>query len=173
MYIPCTTCLHILLAHPCYYYYLLSLQYAVLHILFNCTFCLIFYYFYTICNFFYFIFYFICFPYLYLCIFSCVFVTYNCTVHRADLTYISLLVIFCIIIYVTNTNLESLELYTTYFSHILIFISICTFHTCTYIIVYIIYCVFAFFFTLSICILFFIICVLSLSICCTVELLSL
>ncbi len=31
-------CLHILLAHPCLYYYLLSPRYAVLHILFNCTF---------------------------------------------------------------------------------------------------------------------------------------
>ncbi len=36
--LPCTTCLHILLAHPCLYYYLLSLQCAVLHILFYCTF---------------------------------------------------------------------------------------------------------------------------------------
>ncbi len=34
MYIPGTTCLHILLAHPCLYYYLLSAQYTVLHILF-------------------------------------------------------------------------------------------------------------------------------------------
>ncbi len=52
------------------------------------------------------IFYFI-FSYLYLCIFSCVYVTYNCTVHGVNLTYISLLFIFCIIVYVTNTNLES------------------------------------------------------------------
>ncbi len=50
------------------------------------------------------------FSYLYLCIFSCV-VTYNCTVHGADLTYISLLVIFCIIVHVTNTNLESWMVY--------------------------------------------------------------
>ncbi len=48
------------------------------------------------------------FSYLYLDIFSCVCVAYNCTVHGADLTYILLLVIFCIIMYVTNkTNLES------------------------------------------------------------------
>ncbi len=33
-----------------------------------------------------------------LCIFSCVCVTYNCTVHGADLTYISLLIMFCIIV---------------------------------------------------------------------------
>ncbi len=33
MYIPCTTCLHMLLAHSCLYYYLLSVQYTVLHII--------------------------------------------------------------------------------------------------------------------------------------------
>ncbi len=68
----------------------------------------------------YFIFYFIIFYFLfllfifytffsslYLCIFSCVYISYNFTVHGADLTYISLLIIFCIIVYVTNTNLES------------------------------------------------------------------
>ncbi len=45
MYIPGTTmfahsccCLHIPLAHPCLYYYLLSPQYTVLHILFHCKF---------------------------------------------------------------------------------------------------------------------------------------
>ncbi len=38
VYIPATTCLHIRLAHPCLYYYLLSPQYTVLHILFYCTF---------------------------------------------------------------------------------------------------------------------------------------
>ncbi len=47
------------------------------------------------------------FSYLYLCIFSCVCIPYTCTVHGADLTYISLLVILCIIVYVTNKNLES------------------------------------------------------------------
>ncbi len=53
-----------------------------------------------------FIFYFFnFFPYLYLCMFSCVCIWYNCTVHGADLTYMSLLVIFCIIVYVTNKNL--------------------------------------------------------------------
>ncbi len=65
---------------------LLSLQYTFLHILLFST------------SFFS--------PYLYLCIFSCVCISYNCTVHGADLTYISLLIIFCIIVYVTNTNLE-------------------------------------------------------------------
>ncbi len=44
------------------------------------------------------------FPYLYLCIFSYVWTSYNCTIHGADLTYISLLVIFCIIVYVTNNK---------------------------------------------------------------------
>ncbi len=38
VYIPGTTCLHIPLAHPCLYYYVLSPQYTVLHILFYCTF---------------------------------------------------------------------------------------------------------------------------------------
>ncbi len=38
VYIPGTTCLHIPLAHPCSYYYLLSPQYSVLHILFHCSF---------------------------------------------------------------------------------------------------------------------------------------
>ncbi len=45
VYIPGTTMfahsscgLHIPLAHPCLYYYLLSPQYTELHILFNCTF---------------------------------------------------------------------------------------------------------------------------------------
>ncbi len=38
VYIPGTTCLHIPLAHPRLYYYLLSSQYTVLHILFHCTF---------------------------------------------------------------------------------------------------------------------------------------
>ncbi len=38
----------------------------------------------------------------------CVCIPYNCTVHGADLTNISLLVIHCIIVYVTNKilNLE-------------------------------------------------------------------
>jgi len=34
VYIPGTTCLHIPLAYPCLYYYLLSPQYTVLHIYF-------------------------------------------------------------------------------------------------------------------------------------------
>ncbi len=88
MYIPCTTCLHILLAHSCLYYNLLSLRCTVLQMLF----CYSFFY---LCS--YFLFHF--FPYLYLCIFSCVCVPYNCTVHGAAVTYISLLVIFCIIVY--------------------------------------------------------------------------
>ncbi len=50
-----------------------------------------------------FLFFILFFPYL--CILSCVCNPYNCTVHGADLTYISLLVvIFCIIVYETNTK---------------------------------------------------------------------
>ncbi len=44
--------------------------------------------------------------------FSCVNVTCNCTVHGADLTYISLLVIFCIIVYVTNKKPWTLKVNT-------------------------------------------------------------
>ncbi len=69
-------------------------------------------------------------------------------------------------------------IYIIYSSHILIFsFQICTYQTCTHIIVYIIYCVFAILYIayLYICILFFYyLCpVLLLSFCCTVELLSL
>ncbi len=60
-------------------------------------------------SFFILIFYFIFLPYLYLCIFSCFCIPYKCTVHGADLTYISLLIIFCITVYVTNENHEYLE----------------------------------------------------------------
>ncbi len=83
---------------------LLCLQYTVLHII-----SLLHILFFSILLFLLFIFYFIFFPYLYLCRFTCVCISYNCTVHGADLTYISLLIIFCIIVYVTNTNLEFLE----------------------------------------------------------------
>ncbi len=97
IYIPCATCLHLLLTHSCLYYYLLRLQYTVLHIVFYCT-C---YYFLLLSLIFYFIFSIPIFMYILLCC-----VTYNCTLHGADLTYISLLVIFCIIVYVMNKNLE-------------------------------------------------------------------
>ncbi len=86
MYIPCTTCLHI----PAYSI-LLFIKYTVycpahcilLHIL---------------------LFFTSFFSYLYLFKFSCV--TYNRTVHGADLTYISLLLIFCIIMYAMNKILK-------------------------------------------------------------------
>ncbi len=97
MYIPWTTCLHIPLAHPCLHYYLLSLQYTVLRIILLHILSYILYVF-TL-----FIFY------TNIYVYSLVFVTYNCTVHGADLTYISLLVIFRIIMYVTNKNPESLN----------------------------------------------------------------
>ncbi len=88
VYIPSTTCLHIPLAHPCLYYYLLSPQYIVLHILFYCIF--------------YSLFFLIIF-YLYLCLSSCVVLhIFHCPLSGPDLTYISLLIIFCIIEYVTN-----------------------------------------------------------------------
>ncbi len=92
MYIPGTTCLHIHLAHPCLYYYLLSPQYTVLHIVFYCTFCSLFF----LISF-----------YLYLSIFSCVVLhILHFPLSGPDLTYISLLIIFCITEYVTNKNLN-------------------------------------------------------------------
>ncbi len=62
LYIPCTACLHIPLAHTCLYYYLLSPQYAILHILF---------YFTPYSSLFVPIVFLILFLYLYLFIFSC------------------------------------------------------------------------------------------------------
>ncbi len=97
MYIPCTTCLHI----PVYIIIKSTVycpaHYFIAHVILY----FILLYFLFLLNFF---------PYLYLCIFSWVCISYNCTVHGADLTYISLLVIFCIIVYVTNKkNLEQIS----------------------------------------------------------------
>ncbi len=72
VYIPGTTCLHIPLAHTCLYYYLLSPQYTVLHILL------------FIC--FYFI-YFLLFIFTYIYIYSLVLCYIFCTVHWVDLTW--------------------------------------------------------------------------------------
>ncbi len=86
---PSTTCLHIPLAHPCLYHYLLSSQYTVSHILFLLH----------ILLYFLFLFFFN----LYLYIFSCVVLhILHCPLSRPDLIYISLPIIFCIIEYVTN-----------------------------------------------------------------------
>ncbi len=74
---------------------LLSIRYTVLHILFYCTYYSFLFLFFT--SFF---------SYLYLFKLSCVCVTYNRTVHGADLTYISLLVIICIIMYATYKILK-------------------------------------------------------------------
>ncbi len=75
MYIPGTTCLHILLAHPCLYYYLLSPQYTVLHILFYYTFYSLF-----------FLLIFILFLPIFIYILLC-YVSFFCTVHWADLSW--------------------------------------------------------------------------------------
>ncbi len=78
VYIPGTTCLHIPLAHPCLYYYLLSPQYTVLHILFYCTFYSLFF----LINLIF---------YLYWYIFSCVVLhILHCPLSGPDLIYISL-----------------------------------------------------------------------------------
>ncbi len=108
VYIPGTTCLHIPLAHPCLYYYLLSPQYTVrynlfahssctslfillllspqytvLHILFYCTFYSIFFI-------------------LPIFIYILVLRILHCPLSGPDLIYISLQIIFCIFEYVTN-----------------------------------------------------------------------
>ncbi len=95
--------LYNLFAHyPCTFLLILlfikSTQSILLHILF-----------YILLIFFLLSYFLLNFSYLYLCIFSCVCIPCNCSVQGADLTYISLLVIFCIIVYVTNKIL-SLEL---------------------------------------------------------------
>ncbi len=84
VYIPATTCLHIPLAHPCLYY-LLSPQYTVLHILFH----------YTLHSFFLLI-------WTYIYIYSLCFIFLHCPLSGPVLIYISLLIISCIIEYVTN-----------------------------------------------------------------------
>ncbi len=57
--------------------------------------------FYSLFLFFYLFFFILIFRYILLCC-----VIYNCTVHGVDQTYISLLVIFCINVYVRKTNHE-------------------------------------------------------------------
>ncbi len=95
--IPCTTCLHIPLAHPCLINNNISPQYTVLytvlHIAFYCTFLSLFFLiilFYSTCIY----------------VYSLVLCYIFCTVHGVDLTHISLLIIFFIIEYVTNKTLN-------------------------------------------------------------------
>ncbi len=105
MYIPGTTRLHIPLAHPsCSYYYLLSPNILflhilfVLHFLFYCTFYSLFLFFYNIYA-------------LVLCYFyiTFIFIILHCPLSGPDLIYISLLIIPCIIYYVTNKETLNLE----------------------------------------------------------------
>ncbi len=77
-----------------------------------------------ICTFYYSLFFILIFTlffHTYIYVYSLVFVTYNCNVHGADQTYILLLVIFCIIVYVTNTilNLKTITkiLFVVCFGH--------------------------------------------------------
>ncbi len=108
MFAHCSCCLHIPLAHPCLYYYLLSPQYTVLHILFHCTFYPLF------LSYFYFIL-----TYIYIYIFSCVMFHFNflhCPLSGPVLIYSSLLIISSIIEYVMNKrtlNLQRQECGTT------------------------------------------------------------
>ncbi len=108
VYVPGTTmfahsscCLHFPLAHPCLYYYLLSPQYTVLHILFHCTF-------YPLFFFLIFILFLPIFIYILLCYVSFKFFL-HCPLSGPVLIYISLLIISCIIEYVTNKITLNLE----------------------------------------------------------------
>ncbi len=97
--------LHIPLAHPsCSYYYLLSPNILFLHLF--CTF-------YSIAHF---TLYFSFFTYIHalvLCYFYiiCIFILLHCPLSGPDLIYISLLIIPCIISYVTNKETLTLTLY--------------------------------------------------------------
>ncbi len=95
VYIPGTTCLHILLAHPFILLFIKSTVYCIAH--------------FTPYFFFLFLFYFD----LYLYILYCVMFNFlHGPLSGPDLIYTSLLIIFCIVEYVTNkTNLEPLVQY--------------------------------------------------------------
>ncbi len=108
VYIPGTTmfahsscCLHILLAHPYLYYYLSSPQNTVLHILFHFTFYPLFF------SYFYFIL-----TYIYIYSLVLCFIFLHCPLSGPVLIYISLLIISCIIEYVTNKRPLNLEPWT-------------------------------------------------------------
>ncbi len=110
VYIPGTTmfahsscCLHIPLAHPCLYYYLLSPQYTVLHILFHCTFYPLFF------SYFYFI---LTYIYIYSLVLCFIFIEmfFHCPLSGPVLIYISLLIISCIFEYVMNKRTLTLTL---------------------------------------------------------------
>ncbi len=114
VYIPGTTCLHIPLAHPCLYYYLLSPQYTVRYNLFahsSCTSLFILLFIkstvYCIAHFTLFFLIFLFFTYIY--IYSLVLRILHCPLSGPDLIYISLQIIFCIIEYVTNKRTLNLE----------------------------------------------------------------
>ncbi len=89
-----------LFAHPsCSYYYLLSPSILFLHFLFYCT----FYSLFLCCCFFTYIYA------LVLCYFYIIFILLHCPLSGPDLIYISLLIIPCIIYYVTNKETLNLE----------------------------------------------------------------
>ncbi len=100
---PVQPCLHIPLAHPCLYYYLLSPQYTVLHILFHCTFYPLFF------SYFYFI---LTYIYIYSLVlgFILILIFLHCPLSGPVLIYISLLIISCVIEYVTNKRTLTLTL---------------------------------------------------------------
>ncbi len=99
---PVQPCLHIPLAHPCLYYYLLSPQYTVLHILFHCTFYFIAHF--TDLNSSFLLIFVLIFTYIYIysLVLCLIFIFLHCPLSGPVLIYIPLLIISCIIEYVTN-----------------------------------------------------------------------
>ncbi len=111
VYIPGTTRLHIPLI-PCSYYYLLSSNILFLHIFLFCTF-------YSIAHLLFIsIFYLYIYALVYICdlgykvyiYFYIIFILLHCPLSGPDLIYISLLIIPCIIYYVTNKETLNLTL---------------------------------------------------------------
>ncbi len=105
MYIPGTTCLHIPLAHPCLYCFLLthSILYCTFYLIAHFTPYFILFYF-IICSYFYFILTYIYIYSLVLCFIVLFVFILHCPLSGPVLTYISLLIIPCMIVYVTNNK---------------------------------------------------------------------
>ncbi len=101
MYIPGTTCLHIPLAHPCLYCY--SLIHSIPYCTFNLIAHFILFYF-IICSYSYFILIYIYIYYLVLCFIVLFLFILHCPLSGPVLTYISLLIIPCMIVNVTNNK---------------------------------------------------------------------
>ncbi len=106
LHIPLVSCTSLLpLAHPsCSYYYLLSPSILFLHILLFCAFYSIAHF--TLISLFFTIYMLLCY-YFYIIV---IFILLHCPLSGPDFTYISLLIIPCIIFYVTNKETLNLEI---------------------------------------------------------------